>query len=226
MDDIYNDLKVCMLFNNISKDEISTFLNKYNYTISNYNKNDIISLEDSECNRIAIILDGTVAVKKILASGRSVTITTLSKGNVFGEVIVFSDKNILPATITAISNSRIIFINKNEIVEFCSNNQTFLKNFMKLLSCKILTLNKKVYELSLHSIRQKIANYLLKEYTNQKSKTIILKTTKNKLAEELGIPRPSLSRELIKLKDEGIIQYNKNIIKILNIETLENFLLN
>ena len=48
--------------------------------------------------------------------------------------------------------------------------------------------------------------------------------TKQKLSEILGIPRPSLSRELINMKDLGIIDYSRDFIKILDKEELENLL--
>jgi len=48
--------------------------------------------------------------------------------------------------------------------------------------------------------------------------------TKQKLSEILGVPRPSLSRELINMKDLGIIDYSRDFIKILNKEELENLL--
>ena len=47
--------------------------------------------------------------------------------------------------------------------------------------------------------------------------------TKQKLSEILGVPRPSLSRELINMKDLGI-DYSRDFIKILNKEELENLL--
>ena len=50
--------------------------------------------------------------------------------------------------------------------------------------------------------------------------------TKQKLSEILGIPRPSLSRELINMKDLGIIVHDTlaDFIKILDKEELENLL--
>lgn len=48
--------------------------------------------------------------------------------------------------------------------------------------------------------------------------------TKEKIAESLGITRPSLSRELINMKDEGLIDYSRNYIKILDLEEIEDIL--
>ena len=96
---------------------------------------------------------------------------------------------------------------------------------MNDLTNKIITLNKSITGLSLTSIRQKISNYLLSEYDIQGNLFINLNMTKQKLSEKLGIPRPSLSRELINMKDEGLIDYSKDVIKILDINSLRNILM-
>ena len=92
--------------------------------------------------------------------------------------------------------------------------------FLRDLSNKILTLNKSIERLSYNSIRQKISNYILDEYNKQNSHLININMTKQKLAETLGILRPSLSRELINMKDIGIIDYYKDTIKILDLDQL------
>ena len=61
---------------------------------------------------------------------------------------------------------------------------------------------------------------------NEKNEEIKLKYSKEEIAKDIGIPRPSLSRELIKLRDEGLINFSRNKITILNIEELEDILFN
>ena len=62
------------------------------------------------------------------------------------------------------------------------------------------------------------------EYKLQNSRTIKLKMTKEKIAESLGVTRPSLSRELINMKEIGLIDYSRSYIEILNLEEIENIL--
>ncbi|MDU5262635.1 MAG: helix-turn-helix domain-containing protein, partial [Clostridium celatum] len=71
-----------------------------------------------------------------------------------------------------------------------------------------------------------VINYILNEVKGQKSNSIILKNTKEEIASLLGIPRPSLSRELINLRDMNYIEFNRKKITILDIESLEEELFN
>ena len=86
-------------------------------------------------------------------------------------------------------------------------------------------LNKKIKSLSYQTIRQKVLNYILEEYKKQRSDIIKLPLSKKKIAEQLGIPRPSLSRELICMKDEGLIEIDKDKIKIIDFARFEEVIL-
>jgi hypothetical protein len=79
--------------------------------------------------------------------------------------------------------------------------------------------------LSLDTTRKKIANLLLKEYKKTNSLNIILPYSKEKMAKLLNVTRPSLSRELTNMKDEGLIDYYKNKFTILDLGALEDYLL-
>lgn len=226
MKDIIKILKQCILMKGFSEDIIEETIKEVNYSINTYSKGEIIALEDSHCYSIGIVLKGSVEVQKIYASGKTITMSKLEVGNIFGEVIIFSNKSTYPATIAASENCRIMFISKENILRLCSLNSTFLSNFMTLLSNKILMLNKKLRNISYQTIRQKIASYIFDEYKSQNKLTISLKCTKKEMSEQLGIPRPSLSRELINMKDEGIIDFEKSIITIVDLESLENILYN
>ncbi|HER24410.1 MAG TPA: helix-turn-helix domain-containing protein [Candidatus Atribacteria bacterium] len=61
----------------------------------------------------------------------------------------------------------------------------------------------KVKMLSLENIRKKIENFLVEEYKKRRSNIIKVSLSRKEIAEHMGIQRPSLSRELIKMKKEG-----------------------
>ncbi len=213
------------MFKNNSKEEIINFLKGYNYTLSKYSKNEIIALESSHCNKIGIVIKGKIDIKKILINNNTIHLNTFEVGSIFGEVIVFSDVKEYPATVIASTDSEVIFIEKDEFIDFFINNKDFLKSFIKELSNKIITLNNSITNLSLVSIRHKISNYLILESNKTNSKKIKLNMTKQKLSEILGIPRPSLSRELINMKNDNLINYEKDYIEILDKEKLELILI-
>ncbi|WP_105619895.1 Crp/Fnr family transcriptional regulator [Vallitalea okinawensis] len=219
---LYNKHK---LFKGMSKEEIGGLLDKSDYYIKHYAKNQVIASELSPCNHIGIVLKGIVEIKKIYTNGKVVTLARLEKGNIFGEVIVSSDMNRYPANVISIDQSHVLFIDKKHLEDLCHINKHFMSNMLNLLSNRILMLNKKITFLSYQTIRQKVAFYLLQEYKkNQKKAMFTLPVSRKDMSEQLGIPRPSLSREFIKLKDEGLIDYESKAIKIIDVQGLEDCL--
>ena len=212
------------MFSKKSKEAILEIFRDTNYTIKKFSKNDIIAIEGDTCTSIGLVLEGNVDIKRMLGS-KVVHLSSFSKGGVFGEIIAFSDVNLYPATVIASSLSQIMFIDKKDFIKFCTHNEEFLGMFLNTLTNKIFLLNNSITNLTFNSIRQKICNFLISEYKIQKSKNIKLNITKEKLSESLGVTRPSLSRELINMKDDGLIDYNRSHILILDLESLENILI-
>lgn len=212
------------MFKNLTKKEILDLFKDSKYAIKKYNKEDIIALEGHPCNSIGLVLDGGVDIKRFLPGDKVILMSSFSKGNLFGEVITFSDINLYPATVVSNSKSEIIFIDKYDFIDFCSNHKDVLISFLNDITNKIVELNKTIKTVSFISIRQKIASFLLDEYELQKNNFIKMPTTKTKIAESLGVPRPSLSREFINMKNDNLIDYTNDYVKLLDIEKLRNII--
>ena len=219
-----NDLTHCIIFKSFNMDSIKNLLSQINYKINLYSKDTIIACEGDNCFNLGIILEGSIEVKKLFVSGKTVTITKLLPPDIFGEVVIFSDMNKYPSTIIASDNCKILFLSKIDIIKLCSINTNILNNFMGLLSNKILMLNKKLKDLSYETLRQKVASFLLENYYLNKKSMFQISSSRKEMAEALGIPRPSLSRELINMREDKLIDFHKNTFKILNLNNLEDIL--
>lgn len=220
----YEKLKKCVIFKNIDEKNIAEIFKGIHPKIENYSKNQTIAFEGDQCKAIGIVLDGQIEIQKLYLSGKTVVISTLEDGDIFGEVIVFSKMGVYPSTIISATKGKVLFINKDDIVKMCSLSDEFLKNFMELLSNKILMLNKKIKNLSFDTLREKVCSYILDEYQKQKSKEIILPHSRKEMAENLGVQRPSLSREFAKMKEEGLIDFNMDNVTIIDINALEDYI--
>lgn len=150
----------------------------------------------------------------------------LNEGDVFGEALVFSKARTYPATVISLNESKVLFIDKSDILKILTKEEKVLENFISLLSNKVFILNSKIKSISFKSVRQKVIGYILNEVKEQKSNSIMLKNTKEEIAALLAIPRPSLSRELINLRNLGYIKFDRKKITVLDIESLEEELFN
>ena len=212
------------LFKGLDIDEIEDILKNISFTKIKYRKGEIIAHEGEVCTSLGIILEGTIEMQRIYCNGKYIVIKKLSKGEVFGEALVFSERGFYPVTALAVNDCLIMYIKKEEVLSLCFQNKKILENFISLLSSKVLMLNKKIKNISFKSIKEKVSNYILEESIIQNTDTISLNESKEDISAKLGMPRPSFSRELMRLKSLGIIDFNRTFIKIINKEELENIL--
>ncbi len=214
-------LSKCILFDSLANEEILSLMDGINYSVKCYKNQDVVAIEGDDCDNLSIILSGDIEIHKPFSSGKIVTISHFTAGNVFAESLVFSDKKEYPATVMSTSDSCVMNIPRSELIQVLSRNPRVLENFAGVLSRRIHMLNDRITSLSLDSTRKKIVNILLLEYGRQKSKYLLLPYSRKKMAELLNIPRPSLSRELMRMREDELIDFYKNRIKILDLKNLE-----
>lgn len=217
------------LFKNIERDELIRMLTCLQSRIVTYRQKELVTLEKSCFSDIGIILDGEVAVIKENFAGDRIFMSKLTAGDIFGEITVFSNGEPL-ATIEPVVDTTILFLPSSRIVGICPNVCTghtmLIRNMLEIISRKAVDLNRKVEILSLKSIRAKISTYLLEQYQQCGKRTFTIPLKRHELAEFLNVPRPSLSRELKNMKEEGLIDFYRNSFRIMDIEALKKSLAN
>lgn len=214
-------LKNTCFFKGIPEKEIEDILKSELYLIREYKKNDVIANQGEKCSSLSVILEGKAVIQTIYENGKVLTLSKFNVSDVFAEALLFSKDKEYPATVMAIENCKVLSFPRKSVLGIMQKNIKFAENMLELLSQKIVILNKKINLVELDSIRRKICKILLDNYKKYDSYTYKI-SSKKELAEELGIPRPSLSRELIKMKEMGLIDFTLKEIKILNLEALED----
>lgn len=225
LDKYFQSLSKSVLFQGMEESRIKEVLELVPYRIKNYENDNIIAIEGDDCHSLGIVLQGNIEIHKSFPSGQLVTINHFSAGNIFGEALVFSGSHSYPATIISNGPSKIMYLKRDIIIKLMTSDEKILNNFMGVLSNRILMLNDRITNLSLDTLRKKISNIILMQYKKQKSLNIILPHSRKKMAQILNIPRPSFSRELINMKKEGLIDFKKNRIRILDLRGIEDSLL-
>lgn len=221
MDALMTALTKCILFKTLNETNISFLLRAVEYQLETYQKSQTLAIEGDPCDRIGVVISGKIELQNICPSGKIMTLTQLESGMVFGEAILFSGNHTYPITITAASKSEILFFKKKDVVHMLTHHPQVLENYLSLLSNRLFMLNGKVKTLSLETLRQKLCDFILKEYKKQKKLTLDIKMNRKEMSEHLSVQRPSLSREMINMQDEGLIEFDKHSITILDLEAIE-----
>ena len=214
-------LDSCILFGGIEETALEVMLECLKPRVYRYKQREIIVATGQSFQGIGIIASGSVVVTRETYSGNRIIMGIMGEGDIFGETVAFSDTRVWPATVIAQEDSVILFLPPDKIIGTCSNicasHSALIKNRLRILSNRAYMLGKKIEHLSEKNIRGKISSYLLEVYEQQnKTNTFTIPLKRHEMADYLNIPRPSLSREMALMRDEGIIEFDRSDITIKN----------
>lgn len=220
-------LKKCSLFMGIENAELKSLLTCINPQVQSYQRNDSIVRIGDSLDSLGIVLEGQASVSQESISGSRILIKNLGAGEMFGEIAAFARQKEWPALVQAITDLTVCFIPKEKIVAQCENlcpwHTAMITNMLSIISERALILSKKINYISMKSMRSKLCTFIYEQYLKSRSAIFMLPMNRMQLAEFLNVSRPSMSRELTRMKDEGIIDYHLSTIKILNLKILKSF---
>jgi CRP-like cAMP-binding protein len=215
----------CKLFHGIDRDDLNSMLKCLIPTIKSYDKNELITVSGEEFSGLGIMLSGEAVITKENAAGDRVIIAKIAFGEMFGEMAAFSGGGIWPATVMAKTKCQVMILPPKKIVssceKACESHRQLIINMLNIISNKALMLNKKLEYLSIKNIRGKLSTFLLEQYNKIGKHTFMLPLKRNELADFLNVSRPALSREMCKLRDNGIIDFHRSSVKIKDLEALK-----
>lgn len=221
----YRQLSRCWLFTGVSAEELNNMLQCLNPVLKKYKKDECVTIAGEEFGGVGVLLAGAALVTKENAAGRRSVLAVLGEGDLFGEMVAFSGKKNWPATVIAQQVCTVMFLPPEKIIgncrRQCPSHRLLIHNMLRIVSDRALRLNKQVAYLSMKSIRGKIASLLFEEYKKAGAATFMLPLKRHEMADFLNVARPSLSRELAKMKAEGLIDYHRATVKVLKIERLK-----
>lgn len=204
------------LMKSITPQEIESYLIEGSCKITQYKKNNIVHFVGEVCSKLEIILSGKVVIERIDESGNLMTIAEFLGGDVLGGNLMFSKNPYYPMTVTAKEATLILEINKDRLFRLFSDNHEFLSSYLEYVSDHTVILGDRIKHYVNRTIRESIISYLNFESKKQNSSIIKLSMTKKALAERIGVQRTSLSRELAKMREDGLIEFNSVSISLLN----------
>lgn len=208
-------VKNLTLLKPLPKEDVESFLRRGKFRIVSFKKKSIIHFEGEQCSKLEIILEGKVVVERIDEAGNLLTIAEFYNDDILGGNLLFSKNPYYPLTITSKSTSRILEIGKELLFDLLCTNPLFLRTYLEFIADHTFLLGDKIKHYVNKTIRESVLSFLKYESKKQNSNHIKLEITKKALAEKIGVQRTSLSRELAKMKKDGLILFDKDSITLL-----------
>lgn len=208
-------MRRCPLFEGLSDDEIAEALRFYGALEKSYAKGEALIRPGDRVTRFGLVLSGTVQVMMDDLDGLRMIMATVSPGETFGESLCYRAVAESPVYAAASENAVVLWLSADGFRDDTGGHCAHCRRFIQMLTMKTLSMNDRIQVLSKPTLREKLLA-LFSQYSAREGRTFRLPFDRSDMAAYLGVNRSALSRELSRMKEEGIIDFYKSSFSILN----------
>lgn len=198
----------------ISEEALHTLVKQTKIFLRIYSKGTTVHCQGETCDTLDIVISGRLAAYTLSENGSAMTMFEFFEKSIIGANLLFGNRHEYPMNIYCLEDCELLRIKKEAVSEMLRD-YNFVMEFIKSLSSNSLGMNQKITMMVENTLRENILEYIRRQSLLQNSSHITLPISKKELADFLGVRRPSLFRELKRLKDEGLIIIENRSITLL-----------
>lgn len=212
-------LKRTQLFSGVNENEISAMLNCLQAKLLTFQKGEYVFKQGEHIDKLTVLVDGKLLIQRNDFWGNRSIVNVVHVGEMFGEAYIAPESGSILNDVIAEQDSTIIFFDFQRILTVCPSVCRFhsivIQNLFFAISEKNRKLVQKIGYMSNRTTRTKVLSYLSEEAKRQNSSHFSIPFNRQQLADFLCVDRSAMSNELCKMRDEGLIQFDKNKFTLL-----------
>ncbi|MBO7423717.1 MAG: Crp/Fnr family transcriptional regulator [Oscillospiraceae bacterium] len=211
-------LKRTKLFAGLGDEDITSMLSCLAADLRKYKKGEYVLREGERLDDILILAEGSLHIQRDDYWGNRSILGSVGVGEIFGEAYVAPESGTLLNDVIAVEDSSVFFLDAKRVITTCSSACRFhtmvVQNLFFAISEKNRGLVQKLGYISRRTTREKLISYLSEEAKKQNSSYITIPFNRQQLADYLSVDRSAMSNELCKMRDEGLLEFEKNQFKL------------
>ena len=207
-----------MLFKGMTEEELKLALTELKAKERTYSKDSLILHAGDRTDLMGLVLSGSVTIESSDIWGNLTILSHVGAGQFFAETYAMLPGEVLSVDVKANEDSKILLLNimrALNISESCSWKEKLTANLLMITANKNLTLSKRSFHTSIKSARGRILSYLNAVSLQAGSRDFYIPFDRQQMADYLNLERTNMSKELGKMRDEGLIEFRKNHFRLL-----------
>jgi len=210
------------LFNELESDEISRLARGTREVTAS--RGDILFHKGDTPTGFHLLVYGQVKLAFTSPQGGEKVVDILGQGQTFGEAVMFMDKPFMVYA-QALTDSLLLHISKAAIIDELDKDPKLGRKMIAGLAMRLHHLIVDVESYSLHSGRQRIIGYLLRDTLEDgaKSLSVTLPTNKGIIASRLNLTQEHFSCILHEFAEKGLIVIEGRRINIPDVDQLRAY---
>ncbi|HJA93784.1 MAG TPA: Crp/Fnr family transcriptional regulator [Candidatus Eisenbergiella merdipullorum] len=209
----YGFLMRTALFHGYEEQEIPGLLQILNSHEKTFEKGQIIYHAGENVTEFGLILEGSVQIEALDLFGQRSILGITQRGGVFAESYACIPDQVLLVDVAARENTCVLFLSVPSLLSAGTKdgrNAILLRNLLSIAARKNLGLSMRIFHSSPKKIRDRLFSYFSEQAAIHGSTHFVIPLNRQQLADYLGAERTALSKELGKMKREGLIDYRRN----------------
>jgi CRP/FNR family transcriptional regulator, dissimilatory nitrate respiration regulator len=159
------------------------------------------------------LIEGTLRVFQMNLDGREFEVARFGSGEWVAPALALTTDR-FPHFLVALQPSRLLFFPRAKALERITHDAKLSAHFLALLAARCHLLHQRLNTLQLHTLKDRLEQYLLQECPHDGSCRVQLPMPKKELARVLATTPESLSRTLRQLEREGRIEMTGRTIRV------------
>lgn len=185
------------LFEGCNRPLLQALLDSTDSRLTQYAPGHLLALQDSPCRSLLLLCSGNITACMTNAEGKEFKIETLKAPEVLAPAFVYGSENRFPVTLKAETACTVWSLSRERFLDIMEQDAAVLRNFLRLISDRSLFLSRKLNEFALQSLSTRVLSFLKCNRTIQNIQDV---------AFIMGVARPSLSRALSLLVEQGQVR--------------------
>lgn len=210
----------CQLFEGLSAEDIDFAAAAVKHRLVRFDKDDVYALAGTPCRYADIIVEGEMTARMVGPSGKFVQMATIEVGTLVAPAYIFAKDNRLPVSVETTAPTVVFRMMPAGLYQLMKGDDRVGMNFIRQLSSTSEFLARKTQMLTLSTVREKVAAFLLDEAAHHDGKTFTLTMSRQEIADTFAIQKFSLQRVIREFTDDGLIATNGKTITIVDSEGL------
>ena len=212
-------LKRTQLFAGVGDEDIRTMLSCLGARLVSYRKGEYVLRQGERLSHILVLAEGCLHIQKDDYGGNRSLLGQIGVGEIFGEAYAAPESGTLLNDVIAVEDSAVYFFDVKRVISTCSSACRFhtmvVQTLFFAISEKNRGLVRKLDYLSRRTTRDKLISYLSEEAKKQNRADITIPFNRQQLADYLSVDRSAMSGELCRMRDEGLLTFEKNRFRLL-----------
>ena len=219
-------IKNSTLFQGLSWDELSEALKALNARKRSFKKDELLLSAGDLTDDLGMVLSGSVIIESNDIWGNRTIINHAAAGDYYAEAFSIMPDEHLYVDVRANEPTVVALFDMSQLQNLRNTHPAWVvKLFSNLLTISIrknMILSKRSFHTSPKSVRGRVMSYLNSVAVKTHKREFDIPFDRQHMADYLNLDRSALSKELSKMRDDGLIVYHKNHFKILSIDGIDS----